>query len=153
MKKEIVILCYFITVLLISCKSPSTKEDMTNLDIAKPDPVKTKPESISLISLIAASEKYDQKLIRVKGYLNLMFEGNAIYLSKEDCDLGIDKNGLWIDVETIKVDSKKYNRSNKQYVILEGIFQSDNKGHQNGYSGSITKIIKIEPLNNRLDLL
>ena len=99
-----------------------------------------------MISLIAAPEKYDKQLIRVKGYLNLEFEGNAIYLSKEYCGLGIDKNGLWIDLEGIKIDSKGYSRCNKQYAILEGTFRIDNKGHQNGYSGSITKITRIESL-------
>jgi hypothetical protein len=148
MKKGIVILYCFMPVmaLAISCKSPSAKKDTAKIDTTKLNSVKSKLESVSLISLIAAPEKYDQKLIRVKGYLNLVFEGNAIYLSKEDCDLGIDKNGLWIDLEGVKIDPKDYNRCNKQYVILEGTFQIDDKGHQNGYSGSIAKITRIESL-------
>ena len=38
--------------------------------------------SVSLIRLIANPEKYHGKKIQVTGYINLEFEGDAIYLHK-----------------------------------------------------------------------
>jgi hypothetical protein len=60
--------------------------------------------------------------------------------------LGIDKNGLWVNLDNTNIASKDYFQYNKQYVVLEGTFQMDNTGHQGGYSGTITKITRIEPL-------
>lgn len=147
MKKGIIILCCLIPVMAfaISCQSPAEKKNIIKTDTVVPDSVTSNSETVSLISLIATPEKYNQKRIRVIGYFNLEFEGNALYLSKEDYTLGIDKNGLWIDRENIKIASKDYIRCNKQYVILEGTFQTDDKGHEDSYSGSITKITRIEP--------
>jgi hypothetical protein len=103
-------------------------------------------ESISLISLIAKPEKYNQRKVRVKGFLNLEFEGDAIYLHKLDYELGIEKNGLWIDIDARQIDSIKKKSCNQHYVILEGVFEMQNKGHENAYSGAISKISRIEPL-------
>ncbi|MBF9140172.1 hypothetical protein [Hymenobacter properus] len=50
---------------------------------------------VSLVKLIANPEKYDGKTIQVIGFLNLEFEGDAIYLHKEDFDQGLTRNGFW----------------------------------------------------------
>jgi hypothetical protein len=105
-------------------------------------------KSVSLITLVGTPEKYNGQQVRVKGFLNLEFEGNGVYLHKEDYDLGIDKNALWIDLEGAKVDSTQYKICNKHYVILEGTFQMNNKGHHGSYSGAITKINRIDLLNH-----
>jgi len=52
---------------------------------------------VSLIKLIATPEKYNGKRIQVIGYLHLEFEGNAIYLHKEDEEAGLSKNGFWVN--------------------------------------------------------
>jgi hypothetical protein len=39
-------------------------------------------EEVSLIQLIATPERYHGKFVEVIGYMNLEFEGNAIYLHK-----------------------------------------------------------------------
>src|SRR6185295_1411546 len=42
------------------------------------------PESISIVRLLGAPEQYDGKKVQITGFMNLEFEGNAIYLSKAD---------------------------------------------------------------------
>jgi hypothetical protein len=140
-----ILYCLLLTIILITgCKATPSKGavDTTVVNVAKP----AFDKRVSIVNLIATPERYNQKIIRVKGFLNLEFEGNAIYLHKEDCDLGIDKNGIWVDVTNGQIDSAHYHNCNKQYVILEGTFEMDNKGHDNGYGGSITKITRIDLL-------
>jgi hypothetical protein len=50
--------------------------------------------AVSIATLNANPNKYNGKHVRVKGYLQLMFEGNIIFASKEEYDKGIDSNCL-----------------------------------------------------------
>lgn len=129
--------------LMIACKaSPSQSINDTTKTTAK----QIIDKRVSIVNLVATPEKYDQKNVRVIGFLNLEFEGNAIYLHKDDYDLGIDKNGIWVDLTNAKLDSINRRNCNKQYVILEGTFDMNDKGHSGGYSGSIIKITRINLL-------
>lgn len=55
-------------------------------------------QDVSLIQLIAQPEKFEGKRVRFIGFLRIEFEGNAIYLHREDFDHGIEKNALWVAV-------------------------------------------------------
>jgi hypothetical protein len=41
---------------------------------------------------------FDGKLVRVIGFLRLEFEGNVLYLHREDYIHSILGNGVWVDV-------------------------------------------------------
>lgn len=56
------------------------------------------PESISIIQLIANGEKYENKLVRIIGFVRFEFEGNAVYLTQEDYEHDLTSNGLWISL-------------------------------------------------------
>ena len=75
---------------------------------------------VSLINLIATPKDFDGKRVRVIGFARLEFEGNAIYLHREDYLQGITKNGLWLDVEN--ASKKSATEANNRYVIVEGVF-------------------------------
>jgi hypothetical protein len=98
----------------------------------------------SIINLIASPEKFHNKRVRVEGYLNLEFEGNAIYLNKDDYKKTITKNGLWV---TFTQDSwkkiKKYNFK-KGYFLVEGTFDMTSFGHMGLWSGTIKNITRID---------
>jgi hypothetical protein len=100
------------------------------------------PVDASLIRLIAAPKEFDGRQIRVIGFLRLEFEGNAIYLHKEDYLRGITKNGLWMEMQS---PSKKVPGLSDQYVIVEGTFSMQDQGHMDLWSGSIRKITRIDP--------
>ena len=55
-------------------------------------------EDVTIIQLLATPEKYDGQRIRVVGVGNLEFEGNAIYLSKEDLSYRI-YHAVWLDFD------------------------------------------------------
>lgn len=81
------------------------------------------------------------------GYLNLEFEGNSIYLHKEDYKRSILSNGMWVNfTKESWIKIKKYN-INKSYVIVEGTFDMDDKGHMGLWSGAIKDIARVDKWN------
>jgi hypothetical protein len=76
-------------------------------------------EKISLIQLIANPEKYDGKVIEVKGFLSLEFEGNALYLQKDDYEYFNRKNGVSI-LASISPEEKK--NCHLKFVTVIGKF-------------------------------
>jgi len=101
------------------------------------------PTDVSVINLIATPERYNGKLVRIIGYLNLEFEGNALYLHKEDYDRSLLKNGIWIDMPR-KDFIEKTKEFSKHYVVIEGIFDMSDTGHMGLFSGSLTKITRLD---------
>jgi len=97
---------------------------------------------VSLINLIATPREFDGKQVRVIGFARLEFEGNAIYLHREDYLQGITKNGLWLDVE--RLPKKSSASVNNRYVIVEGVFSMTDKGHLGLWSGSIQKVTRMD---------
>ena len=100
-------------------------------------------EDVSVIQLIANPSAYDNKRVRITGYLHLEFEGNAIYLHREDFDYAITKNALWINVpDDMTKEQKKI--INNQYVICNGKFRASMHGHMGMNSGEIDEITRLE---------
>jgi hypothetical protein len=100
------------------------------------------PQDVSMVSLIADPQRFNGQFIRVIGFLHLEFEGNHLYLHSEDYKQAIYKNGLWLSLT--KVQIKKEIKLSNRYVIAEGIFNSENKGHMGLSSGSLEKITRLD---------
>jgi hypothetical protein len=103
-------------------------------------------ENVSVISLIASPEKYDGKPVRVTGAVRLEFEGKALCLHQEDLTQRLYANCLWIqpDVNALAADERTLSALNNQYVILEGTFRKDERGHRSMYSGAVTGIWRVQ---------
>jgi hypothetical protein len=100
------------------------------------------PTDVTLVQLIANPEKFDGRLIRVIGLLRLEFEGNVLYLHREDYENAILGDGIWVDVTpAIRKQSAKLNMN---YVLLEGVFSAGDRGHMGMWSGSIKQIRRSE---------
>ena len=102
------------------------------------------PLDVSMIQLIATPEKFHGKFVRIIGYLRLEFEGNGLYLHREDYLAAINKNGIWFDVtlETMKNPKKFTDR----YVLVEGTFSARSYGHLGLWSGTISEVKRVLPL-------
>ncbi|MAP80295.1 MAG: hypothetical protein CL526_04310 [Aequorivita sp.] len=101
----------------------------------------------SIINLIATPEKYHNKKVRVIGFLNLEFEGNAIYLHKDDYKKSIHKNGLWVTFTDESWEKIKKYRFNKSYFLIEGTYDMTLFGHMGLWSGTIKDITRIDKWN------
>jgi len=95
-------------------------------------------EQVSIIQLIANPAQYHGKKVIVSGFLNIEFEGTAIYLHRDDCTFSQYSNGLWCSI-----NEAKYGKFNRRYVIMEGVFNRDMRGHMGLWSGSIEKIDRV----------
>jgi hypothetical protein len=100
-------------------------------------------QDVSMVELLANPLMYDGKQVQIIGFLRLEFEGDAIYLHREDFEHAISKNAIWVgrpkdfsEKQTAEVD--------KKYVICEGTFSAKEHGHMGMFSGSITQITRLE---------
>ncbi|MBE9584855.1 hypothetical protein IM792_10385 [Mucilaginibacter sp. JRF] len=116
-----------------------------NIGVLKKAPHQDRPEldEVSIISLIANPEKYHKKRVIVIGYLTLYSENCAIYVHKTDCNLGISKNGVWVDMMRDSMYLPEIQKLNNKYALIEGIFDKNFNGHMLMWSGSITNVNRI----------
>jgi hypothetical protein len=96
------------------------------------------PERVSLVQLIATPEKFDGKIVMITGFAHLQFEGNAIYLHKDDYQYGLHKNGLWLNSN--KCRSRDGKNFTDGYALVIGRFTSAFQGHMNLWSGAIKDV-------------
>lgn len=95
---------------------------------------------VSMLQLVANVEAFHGKKVRVIGYMNIAFEGNALYLHAEDYEHGLTKNGLWLEVprDWFATSTCK----NRSYVLLEGTVNAQNTGHMGLWSGSLDNVTR-----------
>lgn len=93
---------------------------------------------VSMIQLIGNPAAYHGRNVRVVGYLHLEFEGNAIYLHREDFERSISRNGLWVSFGDGAFGDRKV--GSNEYVLVEGRFDAKMRGHLALWSGAILDI-------------
>jgi hypothetical protein len=128
---------------LLSFSKISAQNNERNLENERREVV-----TVSLVNLIATPEKYHDKKVRLIGYFQYD-EANLrnIFLHKEDSDKSILKNSFWVFFpKGISIDTiTAYKGYDKQYVILEGIFDMNNQGPLSFFSGTIKEVSRMEP--------
>jgi hypothetical protein len=100
-------------------------------------------QEVSVIALLADPTKYDGKHVRIIGFLRLEFEGNAIFLHREDFEYAISKNALWID-RPEDLSERQVAEVNKRYVICEGTFNAKEHGHMGMFGGALTHVTRLD---------
>jgi hypothetical protein len=134
---------FLLIIFLISmksfCQSPLVKFNEKNRN-PNPDEI----VDVSILQLLCNPEKYDGKLVMVKGFIKLEFEGTAIYFHEEDCKNHISQNSIWLNISRETYYSLKPECSDK-YGSVIGTFNADQKGHFGGFSGEIISINGIFP--------
>jgi hypothetical protein len=125
----------FIAAASLAASAFSAPEDQARR--SSPD----RPLEVSLIQIIARPSDFDGEYVRVSGFYRHEFEGNALYLHREDYAQGLRKNGLWMNG---KADD------NMKYILVEGRFNAQSLGHLGLWSGEIeavTRTLRRAPTN------
>jgi 6-phosphogluconolactonase len=122
-------------------KATSDEKEAGQEQIDIPPPQK-QPEHVPLLRLLVHPKRYHGKYIQVIGYLHLQFEGNGLWLHKEDFDHAIMENTVWVDV-TPRME-KNLKEIQDKYVIMRGVFDAKRHGHLGVFSGTLTKIDRCE---------
>ena len=92
------------------------------------------------IRVIARPELYHQKQIQLVGYMNLEFEGNALYTSEEQYRHMQTADAIWIDVEGMKL-KPPFARG---WVIIQGKFNGERRGHFGMFAGTLETITRLD---------
>lgn len=100
---------------------------------AAPAPVET-PVSVPLVAVLANPERFDGKLVTVEGFLNLEFEGDAIYQSRSDFDAMLLRNAVWVDGPKFEEPAARRILSGR-HVNLTGRFNARMHGHMGMFAG------------------
>lgn len=118
-------------------------DPLLNFIIKNKDKSPGNPTRVSAIQLIASPERYDGKVIQVTGYLNLEFEGTALYCYKSDFDNQIYKNSIWLEIPKTEI-YELGKQCNKNFASIIGTFNAKQNGHLGSFSGSIVEIRRID---------
>lgn len=106
---------------------------------------------ISMVRLLANTEKFDGSKVTVSGCLHLHFEDAALYLSKSDADYLCSSNALWVEISDsvrtfpIRTTGQKDTVRTLKYfdfkhVTLTGTFRAANHGHMGVFPGAIESV-------------
>ena len=98
---------------------------------------------VSMVQLLSIPERYDGKLVRVIGVGNLEFEGNYLSISKEDYKYAAG-NSVWIELGDKAISYDEAKEYNGKYVIVEGFFDKDDRGHFDMFCGTIKNISRYQ---------
>jgi hypothetical protein len=96
----------------------------------------TEIRDVSMIQLIANPDRYDGSPIRLIAFLNLEFEGNALYLHREDYEKSLSSNAIWISLTDQQEKSSR--KLSGGYVLVEGTFRANERGHSAHRTGRST---------------
>ena len=99
---------------------------------------------VSMLQLLVIPERYEGQRIQVIGYLHLEFEGDAIYLHKEDFVHFINANSLWVGLTSSERQHAEATL-NDRYVLIEGTFTGHSHGHLGDWPGTLTDVGTLAP--------
>jgi hypothetical protein len=94
----------------------------------------------SLLRVLANPESFHGKEIQIIGFLHLTFEGDALYLHREDLAYNLLGNSIW--VVATKEMYANIKQLDKQYVIIRGTFDANDHGHMGLHAGALTNITR-----------
>ena len=103
---------------------------------------------MSLLELIARPKDYDGKPIAVIGFAYIEFEGQGLYLHREDYEHNLGTNAVWVDVDL----RPEFTALNGRYVLVQGVFEANHMGHSGMFRGAIRQVSRYDPWPTRSEL-
>jgi hypothetical protein len=109
-------------------------------------------EPVSLVSLLAAPERYDGRKVEVEGFVTLDFEDSSLHLDEAAYKAGLRRNAIWLDrPKWLKATAT--HRLNRRYGEVAGTFDASASGHMGLYSGALTHLRRIRPTFTQADFV
>lgn len=106
----------------------------------------SEPIDTSLVRILADPGQFEGRVVRVIGFCSIEFEGNALYLHREDYEQGISKNGVWLSLGNELPSAREDLASSvhEKYCIVEGRVTARDTGHLGMSSGAIRDITRLD---------
>jgi hypothetical protein len=105
---------------------------------------------LPLVALIADPARHDGERVLVVGYLNWVFEGRSLYLSKADFDANLFANSLWVE-RPRWVSDNAARRLSQRYSLIEGTFRAGSTEQGGLWPGVIEDVRRAEPWITRAE--
>jgi hypothetical protein len=103
---------------------------------------------VSLVELIANPDWYHGKRVQVVGFVHFEFEGDSIWLHREDYEQMLTSNAVWLSA----APEQERSFGNSRYGLVEGTFNAKRHGHGGLFSGAIELITRLEPAPSREEI-
>lgn len=101
-------------------------------------PIGMKPITIGMIPLLASPQKYDGKVIRTWGFLNLRPNNDGLWLHKEDLQAALWKDSFAL--ELTDQQQEEFKGLNHTYVMVQGTLHSKGPDGPSLESGTISRV-------------
>ena len=98
---------------------------------------------VSLCSLITDPDSFDKENVRLIGVIDWEAEGDKVCLHKEDLKYGLLQNCLSVEIDSKQREAtyESLFKMNKDYVVMDGVFDKD--GFGGVFAGSIRGVRQI----------
>ena len=100
-------------------------------------------QDVSIVQVISNPPEFDGKRVRFIGFARIEFEGDAIYLHREDYEYGIARDAIWLNVPADMTKEQK-DAVNMHYVICTGVFNAKAHGHMGAFAGEIQNVRRLQ---------
>jgi hypothetical protein len=106
----------------------------------------SEPIETSLVRVLADPGQFEGKLVRAIGFCSVEFEGNALYMHREDYEQGISKNGVWLSLGDARAPERVAlaKKVHRKYCLVEGRVTAREHGHLGMFSGAIGDITRLD---------
>ncbi len=130
-------LSFVLILLLVSGRvsAPQTVRDTDDVPHGSP---------VSIVTLLSQADSQKTKRVQVAGFLVLDFEGEGLYLHKEDYEDGLFMNSIYL---ALSPEQKgQYKALDKTYVWVEASFHG-RRDTEEIFSGELFNVREIRSLN------
>jgi hypothetical protein len=98
---------------------------------------------VSYEELVAAPARFDGKLIRTVGVLEMTKENEAIYSSEVDRRRRTRPRGLWLEFADPALRTQAVRRCRGQRVMVEGIVRAGEHGHMDAFLAELQAVASL----------
>lgn len=101
------------------------------------------PRVVPVGSLASSADKFEGRLMTVVGIARFEFENEAMFSSSENVCMDIFPSAIWVDLPPSMQSRKR--ELDLQWVAATGTFETQRRGHQGLYAGTLTNVRRIVP--------
>lgn len=101
-------------------------------------------ESVPLVRVLSRPQDFDERRVRVSGYVSFGFEKDAVFLDEVSYNAALYANAIWISAPTLSAEERA--RFSRKYAYVEGVFDADLRGHMGDYSGALKDARVLAPI-------
>lgn len=134
-----------LSVIMLLIESVQNHAQTGKPKIDRPPNGHNSPYAKSLTELVSDPQYYDGEPVKISGFLNLEFEGDALYINKGDYETHRFDKAVWVHLNHRTFNSTS--SYNKRYVIIEAVFDSNDHGHMGVFAGALKRITSVKITN------